>query len=89
MVSGQHLLFRVNCRRVAQAFDLGGITDTVGALCLRVFCKEPARGGAWKSGGRKCRPPFRPGPTLHYAHLNIRIRRYLTYAPGNPNINHD
>ncbi len=28
--------------RVAQAFDLAGVTNTVGAPFLRVFCEEPA-----------------------------------------------
>ena len=37
-------------RRVAQAFDLAGITNTVGAPFLRLFCEEPALSGAEGAG---------------------------------------
>jgi hypothetical protein len=40
----------VSAGRVAQAFDLAGITNTVGAPFLRVFCEEPALSGAEGAG---------------------------------------
>ena len=36
--------------RVARAFDLAGITNTVGAPFLRVLCEEPALSGAEGAG---------------------------------------
>jgi len=35
-------LFGIPCGRVARAFDLAGITNTVVASFLRVFCEGPA-----------------------------------------------
>lgn len=35
---------------VARAFDLAGITNTVGAPFLRVLCEEPALSGAEGAG---------------------------------------
>ena len=57
--------------RVAQAFDLAGITNTVGTQFLRVFCEEPALS---LSKGRASEMPAPSG----FDHVSTTKRDHIT-----------